>query len=288
MFLMKLKKYDNQAVIKPYWSEKFDGMRAFYEPVTEGMLASEVGWADTDKDKTPRFSTGLWSSRGKPIFAPKWFLAQLREKSLKYGCCLDGELYAGRGEFQTVMSVCRKLVPEDWSAIEYKCFDLVTWDKFTEERSWKNGKTTHYMRASKLDGSHLNTRHHFSVLPIYHECIDPMEHFTSLPAGSEGIVIRGWYQPWMPKRCNIYKLKGVLEGTGTVIGSNPGKGKLLGMMGNLIIRTIADDTLGEVVFELSGFTEAERRQEWSGNIDFSYRELTKAGLPKEARYLRRY
>ena len=45
-------------------------------------------------------ATGLWSRYGNPIMAPDWFLNQLP-------CVpLDGELWAGRGNFQLCRSIC--------------------------------------------------------------------------------------------------------------------------------------------------------------------------------------
>ena len=52
------------------------------------------------KAKIKPVATGLWSRYGNPIMAPDWWLNQLP-------CCpLDGELWAGRGNFQLCRSIC--------------------------------------------------------------------------------------------------------------------------------------------------------------------------------------
>jgi DNA ligase-1 len=52
------------------------------------------------KKKIKPVATGLWSRYGNPIIAPDWFLNQLPV------CPLDGELWAGRGNFQLCRSIC--------------------------------------------------------------------------------------------------------------------------------------------------------------------------------------
>jgi DNA ligase-1 len=81
----------------------------------------------------------------------------------------------------------------------------------------------------------------------------------------------------------LLKVKTWQDAEGLVIGHEPGCGKYEGMMGSLIVRW------GSVVFRLSGFTDAERLENWIGRtVTFKYRELTRDGVPKEARYWRKW
>lgn len=91
-----------------YISEKLDGTRAVWDGgITRGMRTEDVPWASLTnpkeggrKAKIKPISTGLWSRYGNPIIAPDSFLNQLP-------CCpLDGELWAGRENFQTCRSIC--------------------------------------------------------------------------------------------------------------------------------------------------------------------------------------
>lgn len=95
-------------------SEKLDGTRCFWDGgLSRGMKTEDVPWASiTDpktgkkKDKIKPRSTGLWSRYGNPIIAPDWFLNALP-------CCpLDGELWAGRGQFQLCRSICGGDTPD--------------------------------------------------------------------------------------------------------------------------------------------------------------------------------
>lgn len=108
--LAKIFKPDNikQTVAGKYVSEKLDGTRCVWDGgVTRGMNTREVPWASVinpktmdTKPKVKPLATGLWSRYGNPIIAPDWFLNKLPN------FILDGELWAGRGNFQTCRSIC--------------------------------------------------------------------------------------------------------------------------------------------------------------------------------------
>lgn len=89
-------------------SEKWDGTRCFWDGgLSRGQPTESVPWASVLDPKTGKrkakikpIATGLWSRYGNPIMAPDWFLNQLPS------CLLDGELWAGRGNFQKCRSIC--------------------------------------------------------------------------------------------------------------------------------------------------------------------------------------
>jgi hypothetical protein len=95
-------------------SEKLDGTRCFWDGgLSRGVPTDEVPWASIIDPKTGQkkakikpVATGLWSRYGNPIIAPDEFLNQLP-------CCLlDGELFAGRGNFQLCRSICGGDTPD--------------------------------------------------------------------------------------------------------------------------------------------------------------------------------
>ena len=99
-----------------YVSEKLDGTRCFWDGgLTRGMPTEQVPWASVMDPKKPGerkkkikpISTGLWSRYGNPIMAPDSFLNGLP------AMFLDGELWAGRGNFQTCRSICAGDEPDD-------------------------------------------------------------------------------------------------------------------------------------------------------------------------------
>jgi DNA ligase-1 len=89
------------------------------------MKTTDVPWANVIDPKTGNikhkirpFATGLWSRYGNPIMAPDWWLNGLP-------CIpLDGELFAGRGNFQITMSAVRKDNPIDseWQLIQFAVY----------------------------------------------------------------------------------------------------------------------------------------------------------------------
>jgi len=95
-------------------SEKLDGTRCFWDGgLSRGLLTERVPYANTIDPKTGKrkakikpVATGLWSRYGNPIMAPEWFLNQLP------ACPLDGELWAGRGNFQLCRSICAGDTPD--------------------------------------------------------------------------------------------------------------------------------------------------------------------------------
>jgi len=113
-FLQLAKKYNDLKSKIAGWllSEKLDGSRCFWDGgVTRGMRTEDVPWASLINPKTgerkPKikpYASGLWSRYGNPIVsAPDEYLDSLPPITL------DGELWAGRGNFQ----LCRSIVAGD-------------------------------------------------------------------------------------------------------------------------------------------------------------------------------
>jgi hypothetical protein len=95
-------------------SEKLDGTRCFWDGgLSRGLPTEQVPWASVIDPKTGKkkakikpVATGLWSRYGNPIIAPDVFLNLLP-------CCpLDGELWAGCGNFQLCRSICGGDTPD--------------------------------------------------------------------------------------------------------------------------------------------------------------------------------
>lgn len=317
-------------------SEKLDGMRALWDGgFTRGTLAMNIPFANTEKDDRLReypLATGLWSRYGKVIRAPEWWLNNLPE-----GVCLDGELYLGPGQFQETMSIVKQHHPDmRWSQIKFAAFDMPSYDNLFMDGNINNPQMKKYISFSEIYKSypqvneirrfhqvvndlprHLNTsgvvyQHWQEQLPYQTQAaIDRMEELMDivLNRGGEGLILRKPESIWVPKRTwDLLKVKPMNDDEGTVAGYVWGKGKYEGLMGAMIV-----DWHG-VVFELSGFTDAERvlvgkttgykacglpgekvKTDISeskhfpvgSKVTFKYRELTDAGIPKEARYYRK-
>ena len=115
-FLQLAHKYvpAKQNVAGWYVSEKLDGTRCFWDGgLTRGMKTLDVPWSSIidpktgePKRKVKPVASGLWSRYGNPIIAPDEFLNQLPCSPL------DGELWAGRGNFQLCRSICAGDTPD--------------------------------------------------------------------------------------------------------------------------------------------------------------------------------
>ena len=128
--LMLAKVYDatRHRVGGWYLSEKLDGTRCFWDGgISRGIHTSKIPWAGIldpksgqPKRNIKQEATGLWSRYGNPIVAPDWFL------NLLPSCPLDGELWAGRGNYQLCRSIVGKHTPEgegeEWQAISFGVF----------------------------------------------------------------------------------------------------------------------------------------------------------------------
>lgn len=326
-FLMLAGTYnpDKHNIAGWFASIKRDGQRAFWDGgVTRGLDKRSVPWANTAKDErliSQPISTGLWSRYGNCIQAPDWWLDRLPKD-----ICLDGELYIDRGLFQRTRSIVSKHTPIDkeWEEIQFLVFERpspelvfesgrINNPQFVEKHIKLSDCMAHYtgsgrelqcMQMSQVQGYFEREPGNQVWQPMWQKrlpqdeaharskLMDMLMEETEL--GGEGIMLRNPKSYWIPKRTpNLLKVKPVLDSEGTVVGWNPGKGKLEGMMGNLVLEWRGQR------FELSGFTDEERRLEEerigrypthfpNGTIvTFKYMGLTDDGLPREARYFRK-
>ncbi len=330
-----------------FCSEKLDGCRAFWDGgFTRGQLCKDVPFANVEKDRRyqvqPR-ATGLWSRYGKAIQAPQWWLDRL-----PVGLPLDGELFLGRSEFQSLISIVKKIVPgPEWNAVTYKVFDAPPYHaifangnmdnvnfrkKFVgidyprsgsgadASRRWDFSSVYRFLCAAGIENDVLQVHPQTVLAPASARAREEVaERLASIITGAgEGLMLRHPTSFWVPQRSRqLLKAKGMLDAEAEVIGYVFGKetdkgSKLLGLMGAMIVKWNGR------IFELSGFTDDERwikhrsvATDQSGYdfgvehpgervpepfhnprfpigslVTFKYRELTDAGVPKEARYMR--
>ena len=91
-----------------YMSEKFDGYRALFK---------------YDKNGNGYF----YSRSGKKFQCPEWFLLSLPPYNLLKDDILDGELWAGRDNFQLMGTVRKKkCIAEEWIDIQFQTYDIIT------------------------------------------------------------------------------------------------------------------------------------------------------------------
>jgi DNA ligase-1 len=230
-------------------SEKFDGIRAFWDGKT------------------------LRTRSGGVIGAPAWFVEKFPARPL------DGELWAGRGRFEHLSGIVRKAKPVDdeWREVRYLVFELPEAPGTFRERAEALKQIAEAAGVPWLQAVEQRAIESRAALD---------EAFAAvLRAGGEGLMLHRADAPYATGRSDdLLKMKPFLDGEATVIGYVPGKGKYRGLLGALKVRT-ADG----VEFRLgSGLSDALRRDPppLGTVVTYRYRELTRRGIPRFASYYR--
>lgn len=274
-------------------SRKLNGMRAFWDGgVTVGQLATNVPWANTERDTKDFISTGLWSRLGKVVNAPRWWIEQLPK-----GIALDGELWLSSDNWNELVSITKRHDPDSrWEQVLYKIYGLPGIEFYlprTIRYDAKTRKTVGSMldyrpRGGEFRESDVCQMHQQLLLPSTdYEAKQTLSKFVEEGEVQswEGVILRRSQDIWIPKRHKgLLKWKPYIDSEAKVLEILPGEGKHLGRMGSLKV------LWGDKIFNVSGFTDAEREDtSWVGKtITFRYVRLTPNGIPIEARYHRKY
>ena len=292
---MKGSKKDTSEFSKPPigWraSEKFDGYRALFY---------------YDEDGTPTFV----SRAGKKFNAPGWFLhAMPNEKTLK-GMIIDGELWAGRENFQKMGTVRKKIpIPEEWIDIKYVVYDITNIDcNFTERlKKLKKivdvGNGRWMITKKQLEYPFHNVENPLVFTPQKKiTSIKMMDTFYKdiLSKGGEGIMIKHPECKYEDGRSSyMLKYKPSFDREGYVIDHKPGEGKYKRMLGGLVCRPLINcDTYMKIdmddnhIFTLSGMDDEVRKNYKKTHpigtiVTYECSGFTDKGIPRFGRYLRK-
>ncbi|EJC6745801.1 DNA ligase [Vibrio vulnificus] len=248
--VMLAQTYGHGVKINDYWySEKLDGIRAY--------------WTGTQ----------LLTRNGNRIFAPKWFVEALPPMAL------DGELWAGRGNFHIVQQTVLDTTPDEhaWKQIDFMVFDLPESAGDYQKRYY-----TLIDLVKNIDAKHIKFVEH---KPIVSEAqlFEKLDAITGV--SGEGVMLRNITSRYQAGRgSDLLKLKKYSDAEAMVIGYKPGSGRLMGMLGALLVRL--DD--GTEFYIGSGFTDEQRKNPPAIGATVTYRHngFTNSGKPKFARYLR--
>jgi DNA ligase-1 len=180
-------------------SEKLDGSRCFWDGgISHGMRTEDVPWAGLinpetgePKKKVKPIATGLWSRYGNPIMAPDWFLDKLPDFPL------DGELWAGRGNFQ----LCRSIVAGDepdprFDQIHYAVYSM------PGTRVWMDGEI-----KNKNFHRYIDRDECMNPLLTHDDCsrVDPVSFFGNLTFEGELKVLRNFLSDCSEAPCYVHK-----------------------------------------------------------------------------------
>ena len=230
-------------------SEKFDGVRAIWD------------------------GSAFHTRQGNAIHAPAWFTKDLPKTPL------DGELWLARGQFDALSGAVRKDVPIDaeWQKITYHIFELPNAEGTFEARAKrivelvKNANLPHLKAVAQFrvkDEAELNLRLKQMV-----------------KNGGEGLMLHRADAEYITGRnAALIKLKPLFDAEATVISHSAGKGKYKGKLGALVV-----ETPDGIRFKLgTGLTDAQREYppKIGSLVTYTYKDKTKNGKPKFARFLR--
>jgi DNA ligase-1 len=233
-------------------SEKYDGVRAWWD----GRML--------------RFRSGM------PIAAPASFVASLPPVPL------DGELWLGRGRFDELSGIVRRVQPEadSWRDVRYKVFEMPGAGGRFHERA---RRLAALLRASVTQGVvHAEAVEQVSCpnRDILRAALERV-----IAQGGEGLMLHRADAPEVHGRSPLLlKLKPLHDDEAVVIGHQPGTGRLAGRLGALRVR----DDAGRVFEVGTGLSDAQRAEPpaLGTRITFTHRGRTPSGLPRFAALLR--
>lgn len=250
--LMLANSYRPGIPLAEYWvSEKYDGVRGYWD------------------------GQRLLTRGGQPVIAPPWFTAGWP------AVAMDGELWAGRGQFNHAVSTARREAADNsaWRSMRFMVFDLPAHGgTFNQRLEALNG----LMR--RLKSPWLQAVEQTKVSD--HAALQRMLEHT-VKQGGEGLMLhRGASLYQALRNDDLLKLKTHEDAEARVIAHLPGKGKYQGMMGALLVETPAG-----LRFKLgSGFSDDQRRQPpaLDSLVTYRFRGLNPSGIPRFASFMRVY
>lgn len=233
-----------------YWiSEKLDGVRALWD------------------GQRLRFRSG------REIVTPAWFIAALPATPL------DGELWIDRRNFDALSGLIRREDPHDpaWRHVRYMLFDQ---PGGAGDFSTRLQALRQIVASTACPWLQLVPQQRIANRAALQRMLE-----ETLAGGGEGLMLHRADAQWEPGRsAALRKLTPWLDAEARVIGYVPGKGRLQGKVGALLVET--DD--GRRFRIGRGLTDALRAAPppLGALVTYRYRELTPGGQPRFPRFLR--
>jgi DNA ligase-1 len=253
--LMLANVYRSGIVLADYWvSEKYDGVRGYWD------------------------GKALWTRGGERITAPGWFTAGWPNVAL------DGELWAGHGQFSRAVSTVRQQTPDDsaWRAMRFMVFDLpAQGGPFTERIPALHGA------VSRIDQPWVQAVAQIKVASP--QALQVLLAKT-VKNGGEGLMLhRGASLYKGLRNDDLLKLKTHDDSEARIVAHIAGQGKYAGKLGALLVEMPATDGKPAQRFKLgTGFTDAQRQNPPAVGLRVTYRfrGLNDSGIPRFASFLR--
>ncbi|MEP7296702.1 MAG: DNA ligase [Burkholderiales bacterium] len=244
--------YDAAIDPAPYLvSEKLDGVRGHWDGST------------------------LRYRSGRVVPAPAWFTARLPRAPL------DGELWLGRGRFDELSGIVRKVAPVDaeWRQVRYMVFELPQAAGTFAERAQRIREIVAQAAWAPLVA--------VEQTPVADREALQRRLAATVAQGGEGLVLHLASAAHRAGRSDVtMKLKPELDTEAVVVAHRAGHGRYTGQLGALEVRSPD----GRRFLIGTGFSDAQRRDppEVGSVVTYRYRDLTATGLPRFASFLRVY
>ena len=248
--LMLANVYSKRTPLAEYWvSEKYDGVRGYWN------------------------GKQLQTRGGDLVHAPAWFTAGWPDQPM------DGELWAGRGQFAHAVSTVRQQTPDDaaWRRMRFMVFDLPAHNGLFTERIGD------YLRLVRdLDQAW--------VVPVPQWLVASHPELQAqlkqmVKAGAEGLMLHRADAPYRGVRSDdLLKVKLFDDAEARVVAHLPGQGKYAGKLGALLVETPDGRR-----FKLgTGFSDSQRANPpvVGAHVTFRYRGINDSGVPRFASFWR--
>jgi len=250
--LMLANSYHPGIPLAEYWvSEKYDGVRGYWD------------------------GKRLLTRGGQPVIAPPWFTDGWP------AIAMDGELWAGRGQFNHAVSTVRRETADDsaWRSMRFMVFDLPAHGGSFNQRLQALKKLIPGLQTPWIQAVEQTKVSDHATLQRMLDRI--------VREGGEGLMLhRGASLYQALRNDDLLKLKTHEDAEARVIAHLPGKGKYQGMMGALLVET--PDGLR---FKLgTGFSDDQRRHPpaLGSLVTYRFRGLNPGGIPRFASFMREY
>ncbi len=253
--LMLAKVYRSGVSLPDYWvSEKYDGVRGYW-----------------DGDK-------LMTRGGERIAAPAWFTAAWPKTPM------DGELWAGRGQFAKAVSTVRQQTPNDeaWHGMRFMVFDLPSeGGTFTERIAVLNSQVSRINQGWVQAVAQVKVANHQALARMLSDTVKQ---------GGEGLMLhRGASLYKAQRNDDLLKFKPFEDAEARVIAHIPGKGKYAGKTGALLVEMPAINGRPARRFKLgTGLKDAQRDNPppLGTLVTYRFRGLNDSGTPRFASFMR--
>ncbi|MEE9355584.1 MAG: DNA ligase, partial [Methylococcaceae bacterium] len=192
---------------------------------------------------------------------------------------LDGELWAGRSNFEKLVSIVRKQHPIDseWRQVKYMVFELPETDTSFSQRLDKLRQ-----RFSNLETPYIHLlsqfrlQNHQALMAKLNEIVED---------GGEGLMLhRADAIYHIGRSKDLLKVKTYLDAEATVIAHFPGKGKYKNKLGALLV-----EMPGGQRFRIgTGFSDPDRESPppIGSLVTYKYYGKTRKGIPRFASSLK--